>query len=183
MGYLKYLAKAWKKPALHDRMVQWRTEPATLRVESPTRIDRARGLGYKAKQGVFVVRQRVTRGSHRRPRPKGGRRPKRFHTNKNLNLSYQTIAQQRAQKVYPNCEVLNSYWVGRDGKHFWYEIIMVDPINPSVMQDKNLNWISQKQHTGRSYRGLTSSAKKSRGLRHKGKGSEKTRQSFSKYFN
>jgi large subunit ribosomal protein L15e len=175
MGYYKYVAKAWKQPQLHDRMVQWRKENATVRVEHPTRTDRARSLGYKAKQGVFIIRQRVTRGSHRRPRPAGGRRPKRFHTNKNLNLSYQTIAEQRAQKVYPNCEVLNSYWVGRDGQNYWYEIIMVDPINPSVIKDKTLNWISQKQHTGRVYRGLTSSAKKTRGLLNKGKGAEKIR--------
>jgi len=177
MGFHKYLKKAWKAQGVlqRNKMVQFRKEPVSLRLDKPTRIDRARSLGYKAKQGVFVVRQKVLRGGHRRPRPKGGRRPKRFHTNKNLNMSYQTIAEQRVQKIYPNCEVLNSYEVGKDGSSYWFEVIMVDPIHPSVMADKDLNWISEKQHTRRVYRGLTSSAKKTRGLLHKGKGAEKVR--------
>ncbi|MCK5626760.1 50S ribosomal protein L15e, partial [Candidatus Bathyarchaeota archaeon] len=35
---------------------KWRREPAILRVEKPTRIERAKRLGYKAKQGFVVVR-------------------------------------------------------------------------------------------------------------------------------
>ncbi|KKT75754.1 MAG: 50S ribosomal protein L15e, partial [Candidatus Peregrinibacteria bacterium GW2011_GWA2_44_7] len=41
-----------------------RKEPVTLVLEHPTRLDRARSLGYKAKQGCIVARQRVGRGGH-----------------------------------------------------------------------------------------------------------------------
>jgi large subunit ribosomal protein L15e len=184
MGLYKYVRKAWKTPkeSLGDvwrkRLVEWRHEPVTLRIDRPTRIDRARSLGYRAKQGIFVVRQRVLRGGHRRPRPLGGRRPKTFHTRKNLRMSYQWIAEQRVQKAYVNCEILNSYWAGRDGMHYWFEVIVVDPMHPAIRSDKNLSWISQKQHTKRVYRGLTGAARKSRGLLNKGKGAEKVRQAF-----
>ncbi len=43
---------AWRK-----RLAEWRKEPAVLRIDRPTRIDRARSLGYKAKQGFLIVRQ------------------------------------------------------------------------------------------------------------------------------
>ncbi|MEM2338349.1 MAG: 50S ribosomal protein L15e, partial [Candidatus Bathyarchaeia archaeon] len=43
--------------------------------------------------------------------------------------------------------------------------------------DKDVNWICQKQHRGRVFRGLTSAGKKVRGLRKKGRGAEKARPS------
>jgi large subunit ribosomal protein L15e len=56
--------------------------------------------------------------------------------------------------------VLNSYQVGKDGKYFWYEVILVDRAHPSIKADKRINWICSKR--GRSARGLTSAAKKSK---------------------
>ena len=41
-------------------------------------IDRAGALGYKAKQGIIVVRVRVRKGDLNRPRLNKGRRPKRI---------------------------------------------------------------------------------------------------------
>ena len=73
---------------------------------------------------------------------------------------------------------MGSYWVAEDGKHKWYEIIMVIPSHPSVKSDKNLGWISSGKHRGRVWRGLTSAGRKSRGLRIKGKGAEKVRPSL-----
>ncbi|GAJ20074.1 unnamed protein product, partial [marine sediment metagenome] len=108
----------------------------------PTRIDRARSLGYKAKQGYLVIRQRVIRGGHKRPKIRSGRRPSRYHQTKNLDLSYQAIAERRADMKYPNCEVLNSYYVAEDGRHFWYEVILVDKSHPAIKADKRINWIS-----------------------------------------
>jgi large subunit ribosomal protein L15e len=64
-------------------------------------------------------------------------------------------------------EVLNSYWVGADGKYKYYEIIMVDPNHPEIKNDASLNWVARQK--GRAFRGLTAAGKKSRGLRHKGK--------------
>ena len=89
-----------------------------------------------------------------------------------MNKSYQTIAEERAVKKYVNCEVLNSYYAGEDGKYYWYEVILVDKAHPNIMADPKLNWISRPAHTRRVSRGLTSSAKKSRKLG-KGKGYEK----------
>ena len=37
--------------------------------------------------------------------------------------SIQRIAEERVSRRYPNLEVLNSYWVGEDGKNKFYEVI------------------------------------------------------------
>jgi large subunit ribosomal protein L15e len=183
MAMYKYVRELWNKPTdsmpdlMKARKIQWRSEPATVRLEHPTRIDRARSLGYKAKQGIFVVRQRVQRGGHRKPLPSAGRRSKKYTTRKSLVLNYQTISEQRALQNYPNCEVLNSYEVAKDGNHIWYEVIMVDVSHPAIKADSNLSWITKDIHRGRPFRGLTSSAKRSRGLLNKGKGAEKMRPS------
>jgi len=81
-------------------------------------------------------------------------------------------------KHYPNMEVLNSYWVGEDGMHKYFEVILVDPNHPVIRADPKINWICEPQHRGRAYRGLTSAGKKGRGLMHKGKGAEKLRPSI-----
>ena len=182
MGLYQYIREAWKTPKeglgelWQQRIVQWKKDPNTLRIERPTRLDRARSLGYKAKPGFIIVRQRISRGGRKRPQIRAGRRPKRFGRRKDLKISYQVISEQRANKKYPNCEVLNSYWVGQDGMYYWYEVILVDRHSPSILADKNINWIYSKK--GRVYRGLTSANRKSRGLRHKGKGAEKIRPSL-----
>jgi large subunit ribosomal protein L15e len=184
MGLYQRVAEAWEQPSKNlgdlyrTRLVEWRREPVTLRIERPTRIDRARKLGYKAKEGFIIVRQKVMRGGHTRPRIRSGRRSKRFGMRKNLMISYQIIAEQRANRSFPNLEVLNSYWVGQDSKNYYYEIILVDPLHPRIMTDKNVKWISERQHTRRVFRGLTSAGRKSRGLRNKGKGAEKIRPSL-----
>ena len=170
MGYLKYMREAWKRPKENkelwtQRLISWRREQSTVRIERPTRIDRARSLGYKAKQCYVVARQRVIRGSHRRPGPHHGRRPKTQRRYLALDINYKLIAEQRAAKSFPNCEVLNSYWVAKDGRYYWFEVILVDTTHPSVLKDKERNWIALPQHTSRANRGLTSSGKKSRGLR------------------
>ncbi len=57
--------------------------------------------------------------------------------------------------------------IGKDGIHYFYEVIMVDPNKPEIKNDKTINWIGQKSNKKRAMRGLTSAAKKSRGLRKK----------------
>lgn len=184
MGMYQHVRELWKKPKENlgdlwkQRLIEWRQDPSTIRIERPTRIDRARSLGYRAKQGIFVVRQRVLRGGHMRPKAAGGRRPKRFRQRQDIKISYQVIAEQRAAKKFSNCEVLNSYWVAEDGLYYWYEVIIVDPRHPAIVKDPILGWISEKQHTRRVTRGLTSAGKKSRGMRNKGKGAEKIRPSL-----
>jgi len=184
MAY-KYIAKAWAKPEesfvkelMRQRLIEWRKQSAIVRIEKPTRIDRARRLGYKAKQGFVVARVRVRRGGLRKKRPKAGRRPKRMGVKKYKPAkSMRLIGEERTAKKFPNLEVLNSYWVAEDGRSKWFEIIMVDPHHPSIEADKGINWITQKQHRKRALRGLTSAGKKIRGLRIKGRGAEKVRPS------
>ena len=166
MGFYKYVRKTWKKPRENlgelwqKRLIEWKKQLSTVRIERPTRIDRARSLGYKAKQGYLVVRQRLLRQKRQRPKFSGGRRSKHMRRKKILNMSYGWIAEQRAQKKFVNCTVLNSYLVGQDGKYFWYEVILVDRDHPAIKADKNINWICNKR--GRAARGLTSAAKTSR---------------------
>ncbi len=182
MGLYQQVRQAWEKPHSNEqwksRLIAWRNESVTVRIEYPTRIDRARALGYKAKQGIIVVRQRVSRGGHTRPWKKmGGRRPKKYGRTLTLRKSYQNIAEERVQKAYDNLVVLNSYWVGQDGKHYWYEVILVDPDHPVIRSDPHLQWIAAKKNRSRVFHGKTSAGRKSRGMRGKGKGFEKSRPS------
>ena len=181
-----FVKQAWKNPRSgvvkethFARLVEWRRGLAFVRVERPTRIDRARELGYRAKQGYVVVRARVRRGGRRRPKPMGGRHPKRRGLVKiTMAKSIQRIAEERTARHYPNLEVLNSYWVGEDGTHKYYEVILVDPQHPVIRNDPKINWICEPANRGRVFRGLTSAGKKGRGLLHKGKGAEKVRPSI-----
>jgi len=169
-GMYHFIRKAWKKPdpeVSKSRMIEWRREPVQVKVEKPLRLDRARTLGYKAKKGFVIIRIKVERGGHKRTRPNKGRRSKRMHTNKNLKMSYQWIAESRVQKKHVNLEVLNSYLVGQDGKNYFYEVICVDPQRPEIKNDRTINWISKPENKNRVLRGLTSAGKKSRGLRSK----------------
>ncbi len=183
MSLYKQIRNLWKKPKENmpelwrERLISWRRQNSTEKLERPTRIDRARSLGYKAKQGYVMVRQRVLRGGHTRPQIKGGRRPKRYGTRLNLRKSYKVIAEERAAKKFTNLSVLNSYWVAEDGKYYWFEVILVDPSHPVIKSDPKINWICTKKHWSRVSKGKTSGAKKSRGMRGKGKGFEKARPS------
>ena len=172
------LKEAWKKPdmlVLRERMVEWRKEPSILKLEKPTRLDRARNLGYKAKEGFLVARVKLIRGGRMREQFKAGRKPRKMRRMEIISKNYQQIAEERANKKFHNFEVLNSYWVGKDGIYYWFEVILVDPHHPVIRSDKKLNWLLTDR--GRVYRGLTSAGKKARGLRGKGKGYEKMRPS------
>ncbi|HXQ48450.1 MAG TPA: 50S ribosomal protein L15e [Thermoplasmata archaeon] len=163
----------------HERLLTWRREHTVTRLERPTRLDRARAIGFRAKGGFVVVRVRVRRGGQRKRAIIAGRRPKHKGINKmTLAKSLRWIAEERAQKHYPNLEVLNSYWVGEDGKQKFFEIILIDPSNPEIRADSKLAWIGAPNQKGRVYRGLTSAGKEGRGLRWKGKGAERFRPSY-----
>jgi large subunit ribosomal protein L15e len=182
-----YIAEAWNQPyktyvkdLQWERLIQWRKDLNYMRIEHPTRLDRARKLGYKAKQGFIVVRGRVRKGSLRKRQIRKGRRAKRKGITKiTAGKSLQRIAEERAAKKYPNLEVLNSYWVGMDGLHEWFEIILVDPHHSVIKADKTINWICSNKHKKRVFRGLTAAGKAGRGLNWKGKGVEKCRPSIS----
>ena len=159
------------------RLFKMRREPSVIKLEKPTNIPRARSLGYKAKQGFVVARVKVSRGSGMHTRPVKGRRPKRMGVNKlTRGKSKQVIAEERAQRRFANLEVLNSYWIAEDGKAKWFEVILIDPSHPVIASDSKLSWA--KTAKKRVHRGKTSAGRKSRGMRKKGKGTEKTRPSI-----
>jgi len=167
------------KAALRERLIGYRNEAeSVVRVDRPTNLPRARTLGYKAKEGFVIVRVRIRKGSGAHVRPNAGRRPKRMGVKRlTRHQSIQAIAEARAAKKYPNCEVLNSYYVGEDGQKKYFEVILVDVSHPVIIADKNLEWITFPVHKGRANRGLTAKGKKSRGHHKKGTGTEKTRPS------
>ncbi len=152
--------ETWKKENYKIKVRKWKH--AAERIAKPTRIARARSLGYRAKQGFIVVRARIEKGGRKRPARRKGRKPTKIGLYFTTKQSLQAIAEKRAARKYPNMEVLNSYYVGESGTHKFYEVIMVDPHHPVVARDRKINWISNQRK--RVFRGLTSAARKSRGL-------------------
>jgi len=180
MGAYKYLQETWRTispEAKLARLMQLRKEPALKRVVKPTKIHRAHALGYKAKQGYLVVRVKLSRAKRQREHITGGRRTRHMRHKKIVSKSYRWIAEERANRKYRNCEVLNSYKLAEDGKHFWFEVILVDRDHPVIKKGKETMWVAAPANRGRVFRGLTSAGRKSRGLRRKGKGAEKVRPS------
>jgi large subunit ribosomal protein L15e len=138
MGMQKYLTQTWNNREKGDLQrhfrsvaIKWRREPSVSRVDYPTRLERARSLGYKAKQGYVVVRVRIRKGGARKARPRAGRRPRALGVTRfTRSMSLKRIAERKASKKYPNLRVLSSYYVWEDGTNHWFETIMRDPHNP-----------------------------------------------------
>ncbi len=172
-------AKEEMKGVVRQRMTEWRASGTVERISAPTKLARARALGYKAKPGFVIVRVKVSRGTLHKPKIMGGRRPRRYGYKKLTHgKSEKWIAEERAQRRYPNLVLLNSYYLAEDGKHKFYEVMFVDPLHPSISKDKNLGWTGEKEQKGRVFRGLSTAGKKSRGLATKGPGSVKSRPSI-----
>ncbi len=136
------ISKSWqaifheKAGDIRARAVELRTQPAMLRLDRPSRLDRARALGYKAKEGVVVVRTRVSRGGMRKQRPVSGRRPKHMGVLKiKSDVSSKSVAERRVSQRYPNMKLLGSYPVWKDGRFAWYECVLVDPLHPAIAKD------------------------------------------------
>jgi large subunit ribosomal protein L15e len=185
-SFYSHIREAWKTPTegqlaelQWQRQQEWRDQGAIERVERPTRLDRARSLGYKAKQGVVVARVSVRKGSARKQRFKAGRRSKRQGVNKiTRRKNLQRIGEERVSRKYRNLRVLNSYWVGEDGSQKWFEVILLDPEHGAIASDDDLNWICEDSQRGRAFRGRTSAGQRGRGQHHRGTGTEKTKPSI-----
>mgnify|MGYP001186979250 FL=1 len=137
----KVWLKMWKENSteLREKAVIWRKQNAVTRVDKPSRITRARRLGYKAKQGITVVRMRVGTGGMRKQRPRGGRRPKHLGVTRiKAAVSMKQVAERRVLERHPNMKLLGSYFLYKDGMHYWFEIILADPSHPSIAKDKEL---------------------------------------------
>ena len=133
------ISKTWqgilhdKSGNIRERAVELRKEPAILRLERPTRLDRARAVGYKAKEGVVVVRARVSRGGMRKKRPASGRRPKHMGVLKiKSDVSSKSVAERRVSERFPNMKLLGSYPIWEDGRFAWFECVLVDPLHPAI---------------------------------------------------
>ena len=155
------------KASLKERLIVWRKQKVVERIEKPSNPKRAHSLGYKAKQGFVVARVRIGKGKRKRPKPTGGRVPKKAGRFFSTGKSKQLMAEEKVAGKFPNLEVLNSYYAGEDGQHKWYEVIMADTNHPSVRKSEETRWLTNKKHTRRVYRGKTSAGRKSRGLRKK----------------
>jgi len=171
MGLYKYLGNLWQdqkdqlKGLIRERLIKWRKEPSVVVMDNPTRLDKARMLGYKAKQGFTIARIRLGAGGRMRPWVSRGRKPKRFGQHFSAMKNLQAIAELRANRKFPNMEVLNSYYVAGDSKSKWFEIILVDRSHPAIINDKDVSWIANVR--GRAARGLTAAGRRSRGSRRK----------------
>ena len=133
--------KMWKSnnDELKSKSISWRREPVLHKIPRPSRLDRARRLGYKAKQGIVVVRARLGRGGMRKQRPVSGRRPKHIGVvHIKQGISMRRVAERRVNEIFPNLEVLGSYYLHKDGMYLWYEIVLADPNHPSVSKDKEM---------------------------------------------
>lgn len=78
MGAYRYMQELYRKKQsdvmrylLRIRVWQYRQLTKLHRSPRPTRPDKARRLGYRAKQGYVIYRIRVRRGGRKRPVPKG----------------------------------------------------------------------------------------------------------------
>ncbi|URE40432.1 Plant organelle RNA recognition domain [Musa troglodytarum] len=174
----KYVSELWRKKQSdvmrflqRVRCWEYRQLPSIVRVTRPTRPDKARRLGYKAKQGYVIYRVRVRRGGRKRPVPKGivyGKPKHQGITQLKFQRNKRSVAEERAGRKLGGLRVVNSYWVNEDSTYKYYEIILIDPAHSAIRNDPRINWICKGVHKHRELRGLTSAGKKYRGLRGKG---------------
>ncbi|CAD6579618.1 MAG: 60S ribosomal protein L15 [Cyphobasidiales sp. Tagirdzhanova-0007] len=154
---------------LADKVRCWelRQQNVIHRASRPSRPDKARRLGYKAKQGMCVYRVRVRRGNRKKQVPKGATFGK--PTNQGVNQlkfqrSLKSVAEERVARRCGGLRVLNSYWINQDGVYKYFEVILVDPSHKAIRRDPRINWICDAVHKRRETRGLTAAGKKSRGI-------------------
>ncbi|KRZ09205.1 60S ribosomal protein L15 [Trichinella zimbabwensis] len=194
MGAYRYMQEIWRKKQsdvmrflLRVRTWHYRQLSAIHRASRPTRPEKARRLGYVAKQGFVIYRVRVRRGGRKRKVTKGQTygKPKNHGVNQlKMKRSLQSIAevinlfvhrefsstkkelkfQQRVGRRCGALRVLNSYWVGQDSTYKFYEVILVDPMHKAIRRDPDLQWICKPTMKHREMRGLTKAGKRSRGL-------------------
>jgi large subunit ribosomal protein L15e len=152
---------------LRIRCWEYRQLKVVHRASRPSRPDKARRLGYKAKQGMVIYRIRVRRGGRKRQVRKGQVMSKPASQGVNQlkpTRNLQAVAEERVGRRFPNLRILNSYWVNQDATFKFYEVICVDPFHKAIRRDPRLNWICKPTMKHRELRGLTSAGRKSRGI-------------------
>jgi len=174
MGAYAYVSALYQKKQsdvlrflLRVRCWEYRQLNVIHRASRPSRPDKARRLGYKAKQGYVIYRVRIRRGNRKKQVPKGATygKPVRHGVNQiKPSRSLQAVAEERVGRRCRNLRVLNSYWINQDGVYKYFEVILVDPSHKAIRRDPSINWICAPVHKRREARGLTAIGKKNRGL-------------------
>lgn len=182
MGAYKYVQELYKRKQSdvlrflqRIRCWEYRQLKTIHRASRPSRPDKARRLGYKAKQGYVIYRVRVRRGGRRRKVAKGqvcGKPAGHGVVQLKPTRSLQALAEERVGRKLGSLRILNSYWVGQDGTYKYFEVIMIDPNHKAIRRDARINWIVKPTMKHREMRGLTSAGRKSRGV---GKGHRHTK--------
>lgn len=131
MGAYKYIEELYKRKQsdlmrflLRVRCWQYRQLTSIHRASRPTRPDKARRLGYKAKQGFVIYRVRIRRGGRKRPVSKGitGGKPAGHGIfSLKFQRSLRSKAEERVGRKCGGLRVVNSYWIAQDStfKYFF----------------------------------------------------------------
>ncbi|KAJ8945678.1 hypothetical protein NQ318_012396 [Aromia moschata] len=175
MGAYKYIQELYRKKQsdvlrflLRIRVWQYRQLTKLHRAPRPGRPDKARRLGYRAKQGFVIFRIRVRRGGRKRPVPKGATygKPKSHGVNELKPVrNLQAIAEVR--KGGKTLRWTEGPQLLLGGPRFFVqvlEVILVDPSHNAIRRDPKVNWIVNAVHKHRELRGKTSAGRSSRGL-------------------
>ena len=122
-GAFKYLQEIWRKKQsdtvrflLRVRCWEYRQLPVIHRASKPSRPDKARNLGYKAKQGYVIYRVRVRRGSRKKQVSKGINfgKPRNCGINQHKwRRNLRSKAEERVGRACGGLRVLNSYWIAQ----------------------------------------------------------------------
>lgn len=177
MGAYKYIEELWRRKQgdamryiQRLRCWEYRQQSAFVRLRRPSRVERARRVGYKSKQGFVVFRMRVRRGGRKRPNPKGivyGKPKHQGVTGLKAKRNLRSVAEERVGRRASNLRVFNSYWVAQDATYKFFEVICIDPNHKTIRNDPRAQWIVSSKHKHREMRGLTSAGKKGRGIQDK----------------
>ncbi|MBU1197684.1 50S ribosomal protein L15 [Candidatus Micrarchaeota archaeon] len=133
MGAYRHVQDSFSKsygerlPSFRKRLAKWRKEKTVERAEKPSNPYRARSLGYKAKKGYAIARVKIHRGKRARRKADLGRKPGRNVKFQNPGRTMSYYAEQKARKRFRNMVPINSYLVGSDGVHAYFEVILKIP--------------------------------------------------------
>jgi large subunit ribosomal protein L15e len=174
MGAYKYVEELYKRKQSdvlrflqRIRCWEYRQLKAIHRASRPSRPDKARRLGYKAKQGYVIYRIRIRRGGRKRQVRKGqvmGKPAGQGVNQLKPTRGLRALAEERVGRKLGGLRVLNSYWICQDATFKYFEVILVDPHHKVIRRDARISWIAKPTMKHREMRGLTGAGKKSRGL-------------------
>merc|ERR1712048_608009 len=160
MGAYKYLQELWRKKksdtmrfVMRVRCWEYRQLATIHKASKPSRLDKARAVGFKQKQGYAVYRVRIRRGGRKRAVGKGIVYGKPVHQGirkLKKTRSHRSVAEEKVGRHCSNMRVLNSYWVGQDAAYKFYEVVLVDPAHTAIKKDPRINWIVSEKHNNAS---------------------------------